>query len=139
MNTQTCLPSPVHTCNPAQDLGRFGEEYSCQYIRNLGWSILDRNWRCRFGEIDIVALSPATNHSGTPILVFLEVKTRRSDAFGDPLEAITPVKCLHMRKAAMAWLAQHHTKTPQVVRFDAIGMIVDGSQVRSLTHIRRIV
>ena len=138
MTTQTQLATSAMTRTHAQDLGRFGEDYSCQYLQNMGWSILDRNWRCRFGEIDIIALAPADKNSSTPILVFLEVKTRRDDAFGDPLEAITPTKCWHMRKAAVAWLAQHHTRTPQIIRFDAIGMIVCNFRVRSLTHVRRI-
>jgi len=122
----------------AKDIGNYGEDMAVKFLLEKGYEIIERNFLKPFGEIDIIALAPADKNSSTPILVFLEVKTRRDDAFGDPLEAITPTKCWHMRKAAVAWLAQHHTKTPQIIRFDAIGMIVCNFRVRSLTHVRRI-
>lgn len=121
-------------------LGTCGEDYACQYLTDMGWTILDRNWHCRFGEVDIVAIqppSPAQNSSHS-ILVFLEVKTRSSLEFGDPLESITPRKCMHLRKTAVMWLAQHHLSSPVVVRFDAIGILTHHHQVTQLTHVRRI-
>ncbi|MFC0266263.1 YraN family protein [Alloscardovia macacae] len=123
---------------PSSTLGRFGENYACEYLTALGWSVLDRNWYCRFGEIDIVALCPETGEMKVPVLVFIEVKTRTSRAYGDPLDAITPTKCVHLRKAAVSWMAQHHAQTPRLVRFDAIGIIVTRGTVTELTHVRRI-
>ena len=69
------------------------------WYRAAGYEILARNWRCREGELDIVAASGAT-------LVFCEVKTRRSTAFGTPVEAITPTKQRRLRTLAARWLAQ---------------------------------
>ncbi|WP_018143515.1 YraN family protein [Alloscardovia criceti] len=136
MNTTQLASLPPR--NSSDLLGQIGEDYACQYMTELGWSILDRNWRCRFGEIDAVAICPAQHTEDPPILVFIEVKTRSSFEYGDPLEAITPLKCAHMRKSALSWMAQHHTNTPQLVRFDGIGILVKQGKVQKLTHVRRI-
>ena len=81
--------------------GAFGEQAVTQFLINNNLEIIDRNWRVREGEIDIVAL----NSSG--ILSFIEVKTRRSIAFGHPFEAINKEKAYRMQRLALAWLATH--------------------------------
>lgn len=78
-----------------QELGRYGEDVAVRHLHDQGLVILERNWRCRAGEIDIVA-----RHGD--VLVFCEVKTRRSDRFGSPVEAVTPRKLARMRVLAAA-------------------------------------
>ena len=82
------------------DLGRHGERLAVDYLTAHGWRILDRNWRCPQGEIDIVALEGRE-------LVVVEVKTRRSRAFGDPLEAVTGQKLTRLCVLAGAWRRAH--------------------------------
>lgn len=81
--------------------GTFGESIVSRHLEARGDEILDRNWRVREGEIDIVSL----DSSG--IFHFIEVKTRSSLAFGHPLEAIDRVKAHRMQRLALAWLATH--------------------------------
>lgn len=84
-----------------QRTGAFGEEATAQYLIARGDEILDRNWRIREGEIDVVSLSSdGTFH-------FIEVKTRSSLAFGHPFEAINREKAHRMQRLAMGWLATH--------------------------------
>ena len=82
-------------------LGALGENAVAEYLVNRGYLIVDRNWRIKEGEIDIVATLPDETYS------FIEVKTRTSLAFGHPLEAITPEKAHRMQRLALAWLATH--------------------------------
>lgn len=84
-----------------QATGAFGEEVTVQYVRAQGDEVMDRNWRVREGEIDIVSMSAdGTFH-------FIEVKTRSSLAFGHPFEAINRDKAARMQRLALAWLATH--------------------------------
>jgi len=84
-----------------QRTGAFGEEVTAQYLIARGDEILDRNWRIREGEIDVVSLgSDGAFH-------FIEVKTRSSLAFGHPFEAINREKAHRMQRLAMGWLATH--------------------------------
>jgi putative endonuclease len=82
------------------ELGRWGEQIAADHLASLGYRIVDRNWRCPQGEIDIVA-----RHRST--LVIAEVKTRRSIAFGHPFEAVTPAKLSRLNRLAFAWCAAH--------------------------------
>lgn len=84
-----------------QRTGAFGEEAVTQYLIEHNAEIVERNWRVREGEIDIVALHP----SG--VFAFVEVKTRSSLAFGHPFEAINRDKAHRMQRLALAWLATH--------------------------------
>ena len=81
--------------------GAFGEEVTSQYVIAQGHEIMDRNWRVREGEIDIVSMS------SDGIFHFVEVKTRSSLAFGHPFEAINKDKAHRMQRLALAWLATH--------------------------------
>ena len=84
-----------------QRTGAFGEEVTAQFLLARGDEILDRNWRIREGEIDLVSLdSNGAFH-------FIEVKTRSSLAFGHPFEAINRKKAHRMQRLAMGWLATH--------------------------------
>ena len=84
-----------------QTTGAQGEEAVAQFLINRKIEIIERNWRIREGEIDIVALHP----SG--VFAFVEVKTRSSVAFGHPFEAINRDKAHRMQRLALAWLATH--------------------------------
>jgi putative endonuclease len=86
---------------PKQRTGAFGEEVAAQYLLARGDEILDRNWRIREGEIDLVSLSSDGSFH------FIEVKTRSSLAFGHPFEAINREKAHRMQRLAMGWLATH--------------------------------
>lgn len=98
------------------DLGRRGEELAARYLTGRGYRILDRNWRCRLGEIDIVA-----ERSGTVAVV--EVKTRSSTAYGHPFDAITPAKAARLRRLAVAW-CDAAQRAPRTLRVDAIAVLV---------------
>jgi putative endonuclease len=95
-------------------LGAWGEELAAQWYLDRGYLILDRNWRCPAGELDLVL-------SRGPLLVFCEVKTRRSAAYGSPFEAVTPIKQQRLRRLALWWLREH-PRPGTTVRFDVAGV-----------------
>ncbi|MFE1644919.1 YraN family protein [Microbacterium sp. P01] len=98
------------------ELGRAGEDRAARYLETLGFTVLDRNWRASDGEIDIVAGS-------TDVLAVVEVKTRRSEGFGHPFEAIDARKRRRLRRLAFAWLAAHpEAAQHRCLRIDAIGV-----------------
>ena len=85
-----------------QMIGAIGEEAVAEYLVRLGFSILDRNWRTKGGELDLIAKSPAGK------IHIIEVKTRSSYAFGHPLEAIDREKAHRLQKLALAWLVTNN-------------------------------
>jgi putative endonuclease len=110
------------------DLGAHGEQVAAAYLTDAGLRLLDRNWRCREGELDIVAREGDA-------LVFCEVKTRRGTGFGHPVEAVTAVKQRRLRLLAQRWLAAHHEHASDV-RFDVVGVLVRPSRPALVTHLR---
>lgn len=98
------------------ELGREGEDLAVRVLQDAGLVVIDRNWRCRHGEMDIVAI----DHTGS-IVVFCEVKTRSGDGFGTPFEAITQTKRRRLRTVAAAWLADRNSPWVRT-RFDVIGI-----------------
>lgn len=96
-------------------LGARGEELAARWYLDRGYEIVDRNWRCRDGEIDIMA-------ARGPVLVVCEVKTRTSDAFGSPAAAVTPAKQRRLRRLAMAWLDEHGAQGRRL-RFDVAAVV----------------
>lgn len=112
-------------------LGRWGEDLATAYLRDLGWTILDRNWRCRAGEIDIVAVDP-----GEPArLVAVEVKTKAGVRFGDPLEAVTFAKTARLGRLAL-WWQRSHPDVPFSLRLDAVGVTKMPGLVPVVRHVR---
>ncbi len=95
-----------------KDMGQFGEQKAAEMLLRSGYSIIERNYRCGAGEIDIVAKTERT-------LIFVEVKSRRSDMFGTPAEAVTKKKRDHIRKVAMYYIKTHDIDFTDV-RFDVI-------------------
>lgn len=100
----------------ARDLGIAGEEYVANLLKDRGDQILARNWRIREGELDIVSL----RNDGTTI--FVEVKTRSSETFGAPVEAISGKKALRIQRLALAWLATNG-RLGRPFQIDAVGII----------------
>jgi len=116
-----------------QETGRAGEDLAADYLHSLGWLILDRNWRCAAGELDIVAKQPGLADT----VVFCEVKSRRGTGFGPPLEAITAAKMAKLRELALLWLRDRKV-TAQHLRFDGIGVLFARSGSPQLDHRRGI-
>jgi putative endonuclease len=113
------------------DVGQRGEQLACEHLRRLGYDILERNYRTRWGELDIVACDG-------PTLIFCEVKTRRGGpSAGDPLESIRHHKRNQVRKMAGRWLVERRDRPrADVLRFDVIGVTVDAAgRLLKLEHL----
>jgi putative endonuclease len=106
-----------------QEEGKLGEDFAVSYLKKIGYKIIDRNFRIQGGEIDIIALDPSTG-SGQAVLVFIEVKTRKSSEFGTPLEAITYWKIKSLIKTAHFYKTKHPSLSEEM-RIDAIGIMLD--------------
>jgi putative endonuclease len=111
-------------------LGRRGEELATAFLVDAGYTILDRNWRCGQGEIDVVAFDGSET-------AFIEVKTRTSVAFGHPLEAITTLKLARLRRLAAAWCAAHPGNHDRI-RIDAISVIAPKFGTPEIEHLKRV-
>jgi putative endonuclease len=114
--------------NHNQTLGRYGETLAARCLVDLGLTVLDTNWRCARGEIDIIARDQTT-------LVFCEVKTRSSTAYGRPAEAVPGLKAARLRSLASQWLADHPGHWA-AVRFDVVSVLVQGSGPARIEHLR---
>ena len=114
---------------PTTELGARGERIAAAFLDDAGLRILDRNWRCPVGEIDIVALDDGE-------LVVVEVKTRRSRAFGDPLEGVTDAKLTRLCVLAGAWRRAHPGARFASSRIDLVGVLVPGRAPVRLDHLR---
>ena len=99
-----------------QETGKLGETIACNFLRRNGYNIIETNYRCREGEIDIVARQPDT-------LVFFEVRTKKSFFFGSPEESITKTKKEHLKAAAERYIQEHDNLPPQW-RIDVIAIQV---------------
>ena len=115
-----------------RDFGMRGEEMACEFLEGKGYGILQRNYRKRGGEIDIVALDPKSGET-----VFVEVKSRRNRAFGAPEEAVDERKVAKMADTAQHWLAEHGREKAEW-RLDLLILEIDSRgrpEWRHLTHI----
>ena len=110
------------------ELGSRGERIAAAYLTDTGLRLLDRNWRCREGELDLVARDDEA-------IVFCEVKTRRGIGYGSPVEAVTPAKQRRLRLLAQRWLAAHDEHAPYL-RFDVVGVLVRPDRPALVTHLR---
>ncbi len=112
-----------------RDLGRAGEQAAAHHLQRLGFEILERNYRTRWGELDLIAYDGRT-------LVFCEVKTRRTRG-SQPLDALGAGKQRRVRRMAMRWLTERsdRPRAPEL-RFDAIGVTMDGhGQLIAVEHL----
>lgn len=112
------------------ELGRAGEDRAAEHLRRLGYQILDRNWRCDQGELDIVARGHGT-------LAFVEVKTRRTLDYGHPFEAIDERKRQRLWRLVHAWVRVHPLASRGMpLRLEAIGIVGDDPAKGTLEHLR---
>ncbi len=105
----------VDVMGDRQALGQVGEDAAAAYLSARGMTVVVRNWRCRYGEVDLILRDGAA-------LVFCEVKTRRDTTFGGPLAAITPAKQARLRRLASLYLAEVGGHRGPI-RIDAIGLL----------------
>lgn len=97
-----------------KDIGKRGEDFAANFLRKKGYRIIERNFKKRYGEIDIVARDK-------DILVFVEVKTRKSTEFGSPLEAITPWKLKALVRSCY-YYKSIHPEFPEALRIDLVAI-----------------
>ncbi|QHK19433.1 YraN family protein [Pseudarthrobacter psychrotolerans] len=109
-------------------LGRRGEELAAGYLESLGMLVVERNWRCTEGEIDIVALDGDA-------LVIAEVKTRRSLDYGHPFEAVGPDKLARLHRLGSAWCRDRELRMP-LRRVDVIAVVDDGGGDPLVEHLK---
>lgn len=119
------------TAQHRSTLGAYGEAFAARYLVDQGMVLLDRNWRCELGEIDLVLRDGR-------VLVVCEVKTRSSLAFGSPLEGVTEQKAARLRRLAARWLADHSIR-PDEVRIDLVGLLVPRRGGTELDHVQGVV
>jgi putative endonuclease len=111
-------------------LGKDGEQAAVDYLTAQGFRILDRNWRCAVGELDIVAVE---RH----VFVVCEVKTRSGTGYGTPLEAVGVRKQRRLRGLAVAWLTAHGIRFEQI-RVDVVGLVREPSGGFTIEHVRGV-
>ena len=111
--------------NARRKLGSDGEDVACLHLEEQGYEVLERNYRCEGGEIDIVAVREG-------IVVFCEVKTRRTGRWGEPSEAVDFQKRARIRRLGAHWLLDRGAR-PSSVRFDVISLVMD-DRGRQLQH-----
>ncbi|MCV7122880.1 YraN family protein [Mycobacterium lacus] len=113
-------------------LGAFGEALAVDHLTRTGLRILDRNWRCRYGEIDVIASDTAT-----ATVLFVEVKTRTGDGYGGLAHAVTERKVRRLRRLAALWLAGQDERW-SAVRIDMIGVRIGRRRTPEITHLQGI-
>ena len=111
-------------------LGRWGEDLAAEHLAADGMHVLARNWRCKEGELDAVALDA----DGT--VVFVEVKTRAGTGFGEPAEAVGRVKARRLRTLACRWLLEHRPPGATELRFDVVAIVRRRGVPPDVTHLR---
>jgi putative endonuclease len=114
------------------EIGALGEQLAADHLAGLGLRIVARNWRCRYGELDLIAVDPA---AGT--VIFVEVKTRTGDGFGGLEQAVTPQKARRLRRLAGIWLAAQEHRWA-AVRIDVIGVRIGRRRTPELTHMQGV-
>lgn len=112
------------------EIGALGEQLAVEHLESLGLRVLSRNWRCRYGELDVIAADDATR-----VVVFVEVKTRTSDQYGGVAQAVTPDKVRRLRRLAGLWLAAHDGSWA-AVRIDVIGVRIGRRRSPEITHLQ---
>ncbi len=111
-------------------LGEYGERLAARYLQEHGLEVVERNWRCVHGEIDLIARDG-------DCLVFCEVKTRRTERFGAPVEAVDRRKAARLRRLAAAWL-QAHEVHPDRIRIDVIGILRPAAGPAVVRHLEGV-
>jgi putative endonuclease len=118
------------TAASRQALGRHGERVAARHLEASGLRVLDRNWRCREGEVDLVLRDG-------PVVVICEVKTRRGVQCGTPQEAVDAVKLDRLQRLAVRWVAEHEPGCEDV-RVDMVAVLVPRRGPALVDHVRGI-
>ncbi|MFZ2529906.1 MAG: YraN family protein [Rhodococcus sp. (in: high G+C Gram-positive bacteria)] len=113
-----------------QQLGALGEDLAAEFLASIGMTVLERNWRCRYGELDLIARDGA-------VLVFVEVKTRTGLGYGSPAEAVTPAKADRIRRLAGLWLSEQETRWRRI-RVDVVTVLVADGRAPTITHLKQV-
>ena len=114
------------------ELGALGEQLAADYLRERGLVVLERNWRCRFGELDVVAADISSR-----TVVFVEVKTRTSERFGGLAQAVTAEKVRRLRRLAGLWLARQDDRWA-AIRIDVISVRIGRRRTPEITHLEAV-
>ena len=114
------------------EIGALGEQLAVEHLRAAGLRILTRNWRCRYGELDVIAADPDRR-----TVVFVEVKTRTGTGFGGWAEAVTVQKVRRIRRLAALWLAEQGARWA-AVRIDVIGIQLTPGREPALHHLQGV-
>ncbi|MGR2751490.1 YraN family protein [Agromyces arachidis] len=112
------------------ELGRRGEQLAADHLQARGMRVIDRNWRCPHGELDLVLRDGDET-------VFVEVKTRAGDGYGHPFEAITARKLARLRRLALAWCDAHDGPRGRI-RLDAVAVLAPAAAPAIVEHLERI-
>ena len=125
-------PQPQADPLPAGNIntGKLGEEIAAAFLTARGYRLLERNFRCKGGEVDIIVRDPADSS-----LVFVEVKARRGLSYGVPQLAVTPFKQRQISKAALTWLSRNRLHDTNA-RFDVIAILLDEGGHHKVEHIQ---
>ncbi len=111
-------------------MGAYGEDLAARHLVAAGMVVLDRNWRCPEGELDLVLRDGA-------VVVVCEVKTRRDGSCGSPLEAVTEVKLARLRRLTARWLREHDLRVREV-RIDLVGIDLSLPPADRVDHVRGV-
>ena len=125
------MTTPGRTTFSRKELGALGEQLAVEHLRSLGLRIVARNWRCRYGELDVIAAD------GDDTVVFVEVKTRTGDGFGGLEQAVTQEKLRRIRRLAGIWLAGQDLRWPGL-RIDVVGVRVGRRRSPEVMHLRGV-
>lgn len=109
-------------------LGKRGEDVAAEYLAGTGLVVLSRNWRCREGEVDLIATD------GERVVV-CEVKTRSATGYGEPAEGVTPAKAARIRRIAAEWLRAHRVGWCEI-RFDVVAVLVPQGGPVTVEHLK---
>ena len=112
------------------EIGKIGEEAATNYLKKQGYNVIERNFSCKQGEIDIICLDKKE-------LVFVEVKTRTSIEFGKPIEAVNNIKQKHIYKAVSYYVYKRHLEN-EFIRIDAIEVYIKKTKIY-INHIKQII
>jgi len=120
----------VSTQQQRSAVGRYGEDVAVRHLERAGMQIVERNWRCDLGEIDVVARDDGA-------LVICEVKARRGLDYGTPLEAVTVRKLTRLRRLAARWVAES-AEHPASVRIDVVSVLMRRRGAAVVEHLRGV-
>lgn len=111
-------------------LGKRGEDLAVEFLQKKGLQILERNWRCMYGELDIVA-------KDGEVLVFVEVKTRSSVSCGHPLESLNAKKILRLRRLGNLWTMKHNSFSA-IWRIDLVAIVLSENNVVDIEYLQEV-